>query len=213
MTHDTMASLWRIKMERTKASLLKRRITAAIFTSADEVLSYLQGKMPKGAVVGVGDSLTLKDIGLYNMLEKGSYRYLNKYIGMSKEEKRQLYVSNFDADFFFSGINAITEEGEIYNLDGNGSRVAPIIYGPKKVFLVAGYNKVVANEQEAIARIKSYAAPADAIRLNKNTPCAKTGKCSDCRSEDRICNYLTVIKGQFDADRIEVLLLDMNLGY
>lgn len=203
----------KLRLERTRASLQKRRITARIFASANEVLDYLRAIIPEGATVGVGDSLTLSQVGVYNLLETGNYSYLNKYATMSREEKRALYIKNFDADYFFSGVNAITEEGEIYNLDGNGSRVAPIIYGPRKVFLIVGFNKITLNEQEAVARIRNYAAPADAIRLEKNTPCAKTGKCADCRSEDRICNYLTVIKGQFDPNRIEVLLLDEELGF
>jgi hypothetical protein len=201
----------RLKLERTRASLQKRRIGARIFSTGEEVLAYLKAIIPTSATVG--DSLTLSQIGVYEMLETGNYCYLNKYGALSREEKRAIYLKNFDADYFFSGVNAITEEGEIYNLDGNGSRVAPIIYGPKKVFLVVGYNKITLNEQEAISRIRNYAAPADAIRLEKNTPCAKTGKCADCRSADRICNYLTVVKGQFDPNRIEVLLLDLDLGF
>lgn len=213
MNSDAIAYIRMIKLEKTKAGLLKHRIPAQIFANTNDMLIYLEGRIEKGATVGVGDSLTLQQTGIYELLEKGEYCYLNKYKPMSKADKRLLYLRNFDADYFFSGINAITEDGEIYNLDGNGSRVAPIIYGPKKVFLVAGFNKITANEQEALARIKNIAAPADAVRLNKNTPCTKTGKCMDCRSEDRICNYLTVIKSQFDSSRIEVLLLDTDMGY
>lgn len=211
--NQTINDFRRLRLERTRASLQKRRITARIFSTGEYVLAYLKAIIPENATIGVGDSLTLSQIGVYEMLETGNYRYLNKYGALSREEKRAIYLKNFDADYFLSGVNAITEEGEIYNLDGNGSRVAPIIYGPRKVFLVVGYNKITLNEQEAISRIRNYAAPADAIRLKKNTPCAKTGKCADCRSEDRICNYLTVVKGQFDPNRIEVLLLDMDLGF
>ncbi len=104
-------------------------------------------------------------------------------------------------------------EGKIFNLDGNGSRVAPIIFGAKKVFLVVGTNKNVENDEEAIARIKNIAAPIDAQRLNKKTPCTKTGECMDCKSVDEICNYYTIIQGQFDQQRIKVLLVNGQYGF
>ncbi len=140
--------------------------------------------------------------------------YLDKYQPhLSKGEKRRLYINNFSADFFISGVNAVCMDGTIFNLDGNGSRVAPMIYGPGKVFLIAGLNKVVADADAAYERIRTIAAPLDNIRLGKPNPCVKTGTCMDCKSKTKICNYFSKIQGQFDGNRIHLLLLKGKYGY
>ena len=112
-----------------------------------------------------------------------------------------------------TSTNAITEYGEIYNVDGNGNRVAAMLYGPDKVIIVAGVNKIVPNVEEAIIRTKEYASPINAKRLNKETPCTKIGRCVECNSDNRICNEYTLIKRQIDKNRIHVIFLNDNLGY
>ena len=109
--------------------------------------------------------------------------------------------------------NALTESGELYNIDGNGSRVAPMLYGPRQVILVAGINKIVRDIEEAEKRVRQYAAPIDAKRLKKSTPCTVLGYCADCKSPDRICNDFVVIKGQFVKGRIKVIIVKKQLGY
>ncbi len=190
------------------------RIKVELFKTKTELLRYLDQNIIEGTPVGVGDSMTLEVLEVYHLLREKDVNFLDKYNQqLIKSEKKQLYIDNFSADTFISGVNAITEDGKIINLDGNGSRVAPIIYGPKKVFLIAGTNKIVKNEQEAIQRIKKVAAPLDAVRLGKNTPCTKLGYCIDCKSADKICNYLTTIQGQFDEKRIELLIIEGAYGY
>lgn len=177
-------------------------------------MAYLGNCIEDGAVVGVGDSMTLEALEVYDYLKTRNLTYLNKYDeSLSRQEKRELYLKNFAADYFLSSANAISSEGKIYNMDGNGSRVAPLIYGPKSVLLICGINKIVESEEEAIRRIREVAAPLDAKRLNKKTPCAVTGKCMDCKSPQKICNYFTVIQGQFDETRIRVLFVEEELGY
>ena len=201
------------QVDEVTIALKKRHIGCRYFESEAMFLEYIKAKI-KGKVVGVGDSITFEEMGLYDLLEKHSGRYLNKYdVTLTKAEKRKLYRDNFSADVFFSGINALSMSGKIYNLDGNGSRVAPIIYGPEKVFLICGTNKICRSDEEAVLRVRQKAAPMDAVRLGKKTPCAITGKCIDCRSKDRICNYMTTVEGQFDPDRIEVILIKGNYGY
>lgn len=190
------------------------RIKVELFKTKTELLRYLDQNIVEGTTVGVGDSMTLEALDVYHLLREKGVNFLDKYNQqLIKSEKKQLYMDNFFADTFISGVNAITENGKIINLDGNGSRVAPIIYGPKKVFLIAGTNKIVKNEQEAIQRIKKVAAPLDAVRLGKNTPCTKLGYCIECKSADKICNYLTTIQGQFDEKRIELLIIEGAYGY
>ncbi len=195
-------------------SLKKNRIEAIYFSSKEKLIDFFIDKLKPNMTVGTGDSLTLEQVGLFDLLRKSNVNFLDKYKrDITKFEKDKLYRDNFSSDLFLSGINAITIEGKIFNLDGNGSRVAPIIYGPKQVFLICGINKIVQNDEEAIFRIRNIAAPIDAKRLNKKTPCVKTGKCIDCKSADKICNYYTIIQGQFDKNRIKVLLVDGEYGF
>lgn len=201
-------------VERCIAGLRRNRIGAEFFSSKEDIVRYLDSVILDSSVVGVGDSMTLEALGLYDYLRKRSLVFLDKYSPLlTKEEKRELYIRNFSADFFLSSANAITTDGKIYNLDGNGSRVAPMIYGPSQVFIISGINKIVESDQDAVDRIKGIAAPLDAKRLGKKTPCSVTGRCCDCKSPQRICNYYTIIQGQFNDNRIKVLLADDILGY
>jgi len=203
-----------IPLEETIKSLKKNRIESVVLESKNEVLEYLDSIIENASVVGVGDSVTLETIGVYDYLKNRNLVYLDKYDKtLSKLEKRELYLKNFDADYFLSSANAISNDGKIYNLDGNGSRVAPIIFGPKKVLIICGINKIVKNEAEAVMRIRKTAAPLDAKRLGKTTPCSITGECMDCKSIHKICNYFTVIQGQFDNSRIKVVFVKQELGY
>lgn len=201
-------------IEKAKLSFKKNRISLNFFNTVEEFYLYINTLIKPYQTIGVGDSISLEDIGLYGYLRNSEVNFLDKYKeNLNKEDKRKIYIDNFSADIFFSGINALSAEGKIYNLDGNGSRVAPIIYGPKKVILVCGINKLVDNEEAALKRIKEIAAPLDAIRLNKKTPCVTTKTCLDCKSPEKICNYMTIIQGQFDPERIEIIVINENLGY
>lgn len=122
-------------------------------------------------------------------------------------------MQNFRAHTFLSGVNAVTQDGELFFIDGNGSRVAPIIYGPEQVILVAGTNKIVSSSEEAIQRVRQIAAPLDAKRLGKNTPCVKLGRCVNCKSQERICNDFVCITRQFVKDRIKVIFIEGEFGY
>lgn len=202
------------QVERSVESLEKHNITAFYVENEAQLLQKVRELIPEGSTVGVGDSMTLFETGIIEFLRKGNYRFLDKYReGITGQEKKKLYRECFSADTFLCSTNALTEEGELFNIDGNGSRVAAMLYGPEQVIIVAGINKIVRNLEEAEKRVRNYAAPIDAKRLNKNTPCAVTGRCIDCRSKERICNDFVVIKGQFNKDRIKVILVGKPLGY
>ncbi len=202
------------KVTKTISSLSRNRIKARYFPSQETLLTCIKERLTSEMTVGVGDSKTLEDLGVYSLLRQSEVNFLDKYAdNISREKKRDLYIKNFAADLFFSGINALSTDGKIYNLDGNGSRVAPIIYGPSKVFLICGTNKIVTSEDEAFNRVRNIAAPIDAKRLGKRTPCVRSGKCMDCKAEDRICNYFTIIQGQFDSERITVFIVDGDYGF
>ncbi|MBN1469858.1 MAG: lactate utilization protein [Fusobacteriaceae bacterium] len=201
-------------LEEAKLNFKRNNIKLIFFENTNNFYEYINNFIKPNLIVGVGDSVSFEELKFYDYLRNSHINFLDKYSkGLTKEDKKALYIQNFNADIFFSGVNALSSEGKIYNLDGNGSRVAPIIYGPKKVFLVCGVNKLVRTEKEAFDRIKAKAAPLDAIRLNKKTPCVKTKVCMECKSPDKICNYMTIIQGQFDPERIEILVINKEMGY
>ncbi len=177
-------------------------------------MTLLKKLIDEKSTVGVGDSMTLFETDVIDFLRKGDYVFLDKYReGITSEEKKDIYIQNFSANTFMCSTNALTEDGELYNIDGNGSRVAPMIYGPKQVILVTGINKIVKDIEEAEKRARNYAAPIDAKRLNKDTPCTTLGYCVDCKSPNRICNDFTIIRGQFIKNRIKVIIVGEQLGY
>lgn len=179
-----------------------------------ELISKLNELIAEGSVIGVGDSVTLEETGVLRYLRYNKFHFLDKYKeGLSKEEKRNIYIQNFSADTFICSTNALTEEGYLFNIDGNGSRVAPMLYGPQQVIVVVGINKIVSNLEEAQNRVRNYVAPIDAKRLNKDTPCTKIGTCVDCKSPNRICNDFVTITGQFEKNRIKVIIVGKSFGY
>lgn len=202
------------KVQRTIDSLAKHNIRGYYVENEIELIKKLEELIPQNSIVGVGDSMTLFETGVIEFLRNGKYRFLDKYSnGITSEEKKEIYRKCFYADVFMCSTNAVTEKGELYNIDGNGSRVAAMLYGPDQVIIVAGINKIVQNLEEAEKRVRGYSAPLDAKRLNKDTPCTTLGFCTDCNSKNRICNDFVVIRGQFNKDRIKVIFVNKNLGY
>lgn len=208
--------LWYIEKQIDRAidNLRKRNMKGFFVRNEIELIALLKELISENSVVGVGDSMTLFETGVIDLLRRGNYIFLDKYKdGITSEEKKQIYIKNFSADTFLCSTNALTENGELYNIDGNGSRVAPMIYGPKQVILVTGINKIVKDIEEAEKRVRNYSAPIDAKRLGKNTPCTTLGYCIDCKSPNRICNDFTIIRGQFIKNRIKVIIVGKELGY
>lgn len=180
----------------------------------EELTGLLDSLIPEHSTVGCGDSVTLEQLGVFDYLRSSDIVFYDKHKeGLSSAEKRELYLNNFRADIFISGANAVTENGEIINIDGNGSRVAPMLYGPRKVILIVGSNKIAKDVESGLLRARQIAAPLDAKRLAKDTPCVKLGKCIDCKSENRICNDFVMISRQFDPNRIHVIIIDGSYGY
>lgn len=203
--------------ERVKSviSHLQRNNMAGYFVeNREELLRLIAALLQKGDKVGCGDSVTLEETGVFDFLRGGDFIFYDKYQpGLTAAEKRAIYLKNFDADAFMTGVNAITLDGKLFNIDGNGSRVAPMLYGPRQVIVVAGVNKIVDSVADAVNRARQIAAPLDAKRLGKDTPCARLGRCVDCRHEQRICNDFVLIAGQFVKDRIKVILVNQAYGF
>lgn len=179
-----------------------------------ELLSLLRTFIADGTTVGCGDSVTLEQAGVFDDLREREINFLDKFDpSLTREEKREIYLKNFSADTFVTGANAVTMDGKIFNIDGNGSRVAPMLYGPQQVLVVVGTNKITEDVQAAVKRARQIAAPLDAKRLNKATPCTSLDRCIDCRHKERICNDFVLIAGQFVKDRIKVIIVNEELGY
>jgi len=202
------------QVERTMNNLVKNNMMAFYVENRDEVVDKVAELINEGETVAVGGSITLAETGVLEHLRSGRYNFLDRYKeGLTKEDIEEIYRKSFFADTYLTSSNAITEDGELYNVDGNGNRVAAMIYGPKSVIVVAGINKIVKNADEAVERVRRIAAPANTVRLNKNTPCTKTGYCMDCRTEDRICCSYTIFRQQREKGRIKVILVGESLGY
>lgn len=202
------------RIERTIQNLEKQKMIGIYIRNRKELFELLEDLIPDKTIVGVGDSMTLFELGVIDFIRDKNVKFLDKYSKhLTSKDKKEIYRANFSSDTFITGTNAVTENGEIYNIDGNGSRVAPMLYGPDQVIVIVGINKIVKNLDEAENRVRQIAAPIDAKRLNKNTPCTKVGYCVDCRHEERICNDFVIITGQFQKNRIKVLIVDESLGY
>lgn len=202
------------RIKKAIMNLQKNNMAGFYIEKKQELLPLLSTMLVEGERIGCGDSVTLEETGVFDFLRSGNFTFYDKYQPqLTSEEKRNIYLKNFDTDTFFTGTNAVTIDGQLFNIDGNGSRVAPMIYGPKQVIIVVGVNKLVDTVEEAINRARQVAAPLDAKRLNKNTPCVKLGKCIDCKHEQRICNDFVLISRQFIKDRIKVIFINERYGY
>lgn len=207
-------TIYEDKIQRLIKNLESNNMKGTYLKSREELMAYLNAQIQDGSLVSVGGSQTLFELDLISYLRNREIRFLDRYKGeLTGDEKKELYRKSFFADFYFSSSNAITVDGHLYNVDHTGNRVAALLYGPEKVFVIVGINKIVDTVEEAIARVRAVAAPANNVRLNRNTPCVKFGSCVDCKVEDRICNEYTLIKRQAVKDRIDVIILPFELGY
>ncbi len=200
------------RVERVMEALRKNRIDPYFVKTSAEAVHLVKGMIPEGSVCRVGGSQTLHQTGIIEMLEKGDFNYRDSHT-VRPEEMAEAQREAFSADFFLASANAITEKGEIYNVDGIGTRVAPIIFGPKTVILVVGVNKIVADMDEAVYRLEHLAAPANACRIGCDTPCTELGFCAHCKNPGRICCSYVTLAYQRIPDRIKVVFVEENLGY
>lgn len=169
--------------------------------------------IPQGVTIGLGGSVTLKEMGLPDIFRQGSYKLIDRYNQPNWDAELQAYRDAQHSDYFVCGTNAITRNGELVNVDCSGNRVSAMIFGPGRVIIVAGVNKVVDNLEDAMKRLKKIA-PLNCKRLGHKTPCAITGKCEDCRIQARMCNYTTIIHhGMKFPGRISIVLIAEEFGF
>lgn len=195
-------------------NLEKRHMKGYYCKTPEEAATLASSMIAPGTSVCWGGSMSVKEIGLVETLEaRGDLELLDRAKANSPEEVQKIYRAGFSADTFLMSSNAITVDGELFNIDGTGNRVAALVFGPKQVIIIAGMNKIVQNLDEAMSRTRNIASPPNAIRLNQNTPCSKTGVCADCLSPDCICNQIVTIRNSRDPERIKVILVEGSLGF
>lgn len=198
--------------ERISEELKRRGFETWIVKTKEELVKTVEELLTPGSTVAVGGSLSLQETGILELLRSGKYNFLDRYSAKSAEERREIELKAFGADYFLCSANAITEDGKLVFLDGNGNRVAALSFGPRTVIIVVSVNKVVPDVHMARERIR-YISPMNCRRLNLDTPCTKTGRCMECASPQRICNYLLVIETSHrQPGRFKILLTTFELG-
>ncbi|GAB7023332.1 lactate utilization protein [Salidesulfovibrio brasiliensis] len=209
---------WNLKLAAVAEALGKNGYDVSITESASEAAGLVKNEIIsalKPKTLSWGGSLSFAATGLYEELkEDGSFEIIDTWDKDSSfEEKLERRREAMICDLYFTGTNALTETGWLVNLDMIGNRVGAMAFGPKNVVVVCGRNKIVPGLEEAMQRIKDYAAPVNSMRLDKKTPCRKTGVCHDCDSPERICNVWTIHEKCFPAGRIKVVLVNEDLGF
>jgi len=205
--------LQQVLVQEVLQSLIKNRFEALYASSREEARKKILAMIPTGASVGYGGSLTLDELGIKDVLKKGNYQFIDRGRSeTSAEELFKLRRESLLSDVFLCSTNALTKDGKLVNIDGIGNRLAALTFGPKKVIVVAGLNKVVADVEEGLKRIRNSVAPLHARRRGWKVPCANTGYCMDCRSADRICGTITITEFQREKGRLTVILVGESLG-
>lgn len=211
---NPLSELQKLAIDRTIKNLKSNKMDAFYVESKSDLPSLLDKLILDEKSVGFGGSVSLYEAGIIDYIKNRNVDFIDRdKPGLSREEVHECMRQSFFADYYLTSSNAVTENGELFNSDGNGNRVAAMIYGPKNVIVVVGVNKIVKDLEQAKIRLESIAAPANTIRLKKATPCAKTGKCMDCSSDDRICCSFVTLAQQRVANRIKVIIVNENLGY
>lgn len=201
------------KTERTIENLRRNGFSANYFERKEDAVSAILAAVPNGATAGFAGSITIDELGIFQALkDRGTTCHWHWYPAEG-EDRKEIMKQAAIADVFFSGINAITEDGTLINIDGTGNRLSGLLFGHDKAILVAGINKIARNYEEGLLRIKNSSCGANAKRLGRKTPCAELGKCMNCNSPDRICKATLLIDRQPGGVPIEIFLIGEKLGY
>ena len=206
------------KIQKTIEALKANNIEVFYAETKEEIPAIVKSILNKGDTVSHGGSVTLEECGVAELVKNGDYNFLDR---AQTDDVQKLYRDCFSADAYLTSANAVTEGGSLINVDGNANRVGCIAFGPKKVIFVVGANKIVKHVNEAFLRVKTIAAPKNAVRLGLNTPCSKLGHCialeggiaEGCNTSNRICSQYLITAFQRDKNRIKVIITPDSLGY
>lgn len=191
----------------------RRGIEGHYFKDSASLLDFVKNLIPENSSISWGGSMTLAGTGVVDYLKTGSFNLIDREKADTPEKILQIYRDAFSADYYFTGSNAITMDGKLVNIDGNGNRVAAMCFGPSFVIVIAGMNKVVKDEVSAMDRVKNLAAPMNTVRLSRANPCADSGKCEHCLTPECICSQTVIIRRSGIKGRIKVLLVGEAYGF
>ena len=194
-------------------NLERRHFEAHYCATSAEAVALVSSLIADGSSVTWGGSMTIRDMGLTAALQERPLRIIDRDKATTPEEKQAAYQAAFGADVYLTSANAISEDGVVVNIDGNGNRVAAITWGPKRVIMVVGMNKVAQDVESALKRARSIAAPVNAARFDIVTPCKVDGRCHNCNSPQCICNYVHLMRNSYPEHRHVVVLVGEDLGY
>lgn len=195
------------------SNLHSRHFEAYYCATKEAALTKALELIPEGVSVGWGGAMSAGQIGLQDAVRSGNYRAIDRESCTTAEEKEQAARDCFGADYFITGANALSMDGQMVNIDGMGNRVAAIVYGPKNILVIAGMNKVEDSLELAVNRARTVAAPMNQQRFLQNNPCTHTGACADCKSESCICNQILITRHCRPAGRIKMILVGEDLGF
>ena len=214
------------QISKVMKSLENNNINAVYAETKEEACKIVKNMLFEGAVITAGGSMSLKESGVWDIISSPEYDFRDRSRqGISEEERSEAYKAAIGCDFFFCSSNAVTENGELINVDGNANRISSIAFGPKKVVMVVGVNKLVKDIDEGLLRIKKIAAPKNAVRLNTGTPCQKLGHCialeksecpamtDGCKSPRRMCIEYLISGFHKEKGRLNIILCGETLGY
>lgn len=209
-----------LRIRRTMAALEKNNMSAYYAPESADAVRIVEELLGEGDVISCGGSVTLDASGVKALMRSGKYDFLDRDAVETDAERQAIYRRTFSVDAFLTSSNAITERGELFNIDGGGNRVAAMLFGPKKVIVVAGCNKIVRDLNAAKLYVKAVSVPANALRLHIDTPCTHAAcpgtdgdLCGGCASENRLCAQYTIMARQRVKGRVHVILVGEELGY
>lgn len=210
MTH--LEKSYEFKAQTVIKQFAKRNIDGYYCTNREETVKLMLSFIEEGKSISWGGSITITELGIKDILENGNYVLIDRD-KFSGEERNNKMREAFFSDYYLTSSNAVTQDGMLVNIDGNGNRVASISFGPKQVIVVVGINKLVPSVKYAVERIRNFATPPNAIRLGYDTPCSKIGVCSDCLVKDCVCGQLLITRFNRNPGRIKVIIVGETLGF
>ncbi len=210
---DFIKEAYRVKSDTIIKNLKKRNMEGCYVDTKTEAIEKVMSMINKDDIVSWGGSYTIDELGIKKLLEEKQVSVIDRDKAGSPEERIKLMKQALTADIFLTSTNAITMDGELMNIDGNGNRLAAYCYGPDSVIVVAGMNKVVPNLGDALGKIRSDATVPNAFRTNSQSPCRFTGKCTECTSKDTLCSQILVTRYCKPQNRIKVILVGEDLGF
>ncbi len=213
MQSENILKMNRIKAQTVIRGINSRNMHGYFAETGEDALKLALELIPEGSSIGYGGCMSADQIGLKEALSDGNYKLIRREDASTPQEMHEKYKEIFDADFFLSSANAMTEDGIILNIDGNSNRVSALSFGPKKVLFIVSMNKITKDLDSAVKRARNIAAPANAQRFDIKTPCKEAGTCMNCKSADCICCNVLITRFQRDPERVHVILVNEDLGY